>query len=228
MRKSFFVIGLFLFSALVVSADELGKYEVFLGYDWVKFNPSSACSTTTSTCVSGFLPSFNANGGNGQFVYNFAKGFGVAFDLGAVTKGELNHQAIDATVFNFVVGPRYTFRSHESRFQPFVQALFGGAYSTASTRLEILGGEVVNPLLFPPPTVVNPNLPFSTRFVTSRTGDAILVGGGLDIKISKHMTFRPIGADYYRTRLPGLLTGINHDANNFRYSVGVNFRFGAE
>ena len=141
MKKSLFVIGAVLLSALVASADEFGKYEAFLGYDWVKFNPSSSCSTTTSTCVStGLLPSFNANGGNAQFVYNFKKGFGVAFDFGAVTKGELNHQAIDATVVNFVVGPRYTFRFHESRFQPFVQALFGGAYSTASTRVDILGG----------------------------------------------------------------------------------------
>jgi hypothetical protein len=30
------------------------------------------------------------------------------------------------------------------------------------------------------------------------------------------------------TRLPSLLTGNHHDANNFRYSVGVNFLFGEE
>jgi hypothetical protein len=227
VRKSLFVIGAVLLSALVASADEFGKYEAFLGYDWVKFNPSSSCSTTTSTCVSaGLLPSFNANGGNAQFVYNFKKGIGVAFDFGAVNKGELNRQAINTTVLNFAVGPRYTFRFHESRFQPFVEALFGGAYSTASTQVDILGGEVVNPHVFPPP--INPNLPFETRFVTSRTGDAILLGGGLDIKINKHVTFRPIGADYYMTRLPSLLTGNRHDANNFRYSAGVNFLLGEE
>ena len=56
----------------------------------------------------------------------------------------------------------------------------------------------------------------------------MLLGGGLDIKINKHMTFRPIGADWYMTRLPGLLTGNHHDANNFRYSAGVNFVFGEE
>lgn len=56
----------------------------------------------------------------------------------------------------------------------------------------------------------------------------MLLGGGLDIKINKHMTFRPIGADYFMTRLPSLLTGNHHDASNFRYSVGVNFLFGEE
>jgi hypothetical protein len=230
MKRSLFVIGAVLLSALVASADEFGKYEAFLGYDWVKFNPSTSCTRTSLGCVSpaNFLPSFNANGGNGQFVYNFKKGLGVAFDFGAVTKGELNHQAIDATVVNFVAGPRYAFSFHESRFRPFVQALFGGAYSTASTRVDILGSNVVTPGIFPPPTVVNSDLPFSTRFVTSRTGFAMLVGGGLDIKVNKHVTFRPFGADYYLTRMPSLLTGNHNNANNFRYSVGVNFLFGEE
>jgi hypothetical protein len=230
MRKSLFVIGAVLLSALVASADESGKYETFLGYSLVRFNPHSGCSV--SDCVSSFLPQFNANGGDGQFVYNVHHNFGVVFDLGAVTKGELNQTAIDTTVLNFVVGPRYTYRHHESRFQPFVQALFGGSHATSSTHLNILGGEIVTPQIFPP-IVVNPNLPITARLVESRTGFAMLAGGGLDIKINKHMTFRPIGADYYLTRLPDFLTQNlpghhHHNANNFRYTAGVNFLFGKE
>jgi hypothetical protein len=230
MRKSLLLIGTVLLSALVASADDSGKYEVFAGYSFVRFNPNSACSA--SVCGPSVFPSFNANGGDGQFVYNTEKGIGVAFDLGAVTKGEFNHEAIDTTVLNFVVGPRYTYRRHDSRFQPFVQALFGGAYSTSSTHLDILGGTIVTPFLFPPITI-NPNLPITTRLVESRTGFAMLAGGGLDIKVNKHMTFRPIGADYYLTRLPDFLTqnlpGHHHrNANNFRYTAGVNFVFGNE
>jgi hypothetical protein len=30
----------------------------------------------------------------------------------------------------------------------------------------------------------------------------MLLGGGLDMKINKRVTFRPIGADWYMTRLP--------------------------
>jgi len=229
MKKSLFVIGAVLLSALVASADDSGRYEAFAGYSFVRFNPNSGCSA--SSCGS-FLPSFNSNGGDGQFVYNTEKGIGVVLDVGAVTKGTLNQTAIDTTVLNFVAGPRYTYRHHDSRFQPFVQALFGGAYSTASTQLGILGGEVVTPHIFPP-IVVNSNLPITARLVESRTGFAMLAGGGLDIKINKHMTFRPIGADYYLTRLPDFLTqnlpGHNHhNANNFRYTAGVNFVFGKE
>ena len=56
----------------------------------------------------------------------------------------------------------------------------------------------------------------------------MMAGGGLDIKINKHMSFRPIGADYYLVRLPSLLTGDTTNRNNFRYSTGINFLFGAQ
>ena len=101
MRKSFLLIGAVLLSALVASAtEESGKYETFAGYSFVRFNPNSGCSA--SVCGLNLVPSFNANGGDGQFVYNFNKGLGLAFDLGAVTKGELNRVAVDTTVLNFV------------------------------------------------------------------------------------------------------------------------------
>lgn len=229
MKKSLLLIGAVLLSALVASADDSGKYEVFAGYSFVRFDPNSGCSVTN--CGS-FFPKFNSNGGDGQFVYNTEKGIGVAFDLGAVTKGELNRLSVDTTVVNFVAGPRYTYRRHDSRFQPFVQALFGGAYATASTHIGILGGTIVTPFIFPPITT-NPNLPITTRLVASNTGFAMLAGGGLDIKFNKHITFRPVGADYYLTRMPDFLTQNlpnhqHHNSNNFRYTAGVNFVFGHE
>jgi opacity protein-like surface antigen len=222
MRKSLLVIGAVLLSALVVSADnDSPKYEAFAGYNFVRFNPASTA----------FIPSFNANGGNGQFVYNVWQNFGVVLDIGAVTKGTLNHLNIDSTALNFVAGPRYTLHLHESRFQPFVQALFGGVYATSSTHLDILGGTIVSPHIFQPINTITS--PITARLVESRTGFAMLAGGGLDYKINKHMSIRPIGADYYLTRLPDFLTQNlpghhHHNANNFRYSAGVNFTFGKE
>jgi len=245
MKKSSIVIAAILASALVASAEDSEKYETFLGYSFVKFNPDTRFFDITRPNPIFSLPSFNSNGGDGQFVYNLNrwKGIGVAFDAGAVTKGTWHNAPIDNTVVNFVAGPRYTFHN-ESRFRPFVQALFGGAYSTSSARVDILGGTIVTPPVFPP-VFVNPNGPLSTRVVASRTGFAMLVGGGLDFKVSKHVSIRPIGADYYLTRLPGVLTGNRippevcalegltdcgnrRGANNFRYTAGVNFMFGKE
>jgi hypothetical protein len=211
MRKIIAVIAALPLFAMVAGATDAPAAEAFLGYNFVRFNPNSD-----------FIPSFNANGGNGQFVYNLNKWFGGVVDIGAVTKGTLNGFNIDTTVLNFVAGPRFTYYNH-SRFKPFVQVLFGGAYSTASAPLQVLNGSVV----VPPGLPIGANLPISARLTASHTGFAMFAGGGLDIMISKHMAFRPIGADYYLTRLPSFFTGDSSNRNNFRYSAGVNFMFGA-
>jgi hypothetical protein len=88
-------------------------------------------------------------------------------------------------VLHFVAGPRLTFH-HESRFVPFAQVLFGGAYATTSARLTALPLGTVIPGLLPPGLVLDPNTPISTRLTASNTGFAMMAGGGLDIKISKH------------------------------------------
>ena len=54
----------------------------------------------------------------------------------------------------------------------------------------------------------------------------VMFGGGLDIKVNKHLAFRPFETSYYMTRIPSLLTGHISNRNNFRYAAGVNFLFG--
>lgn len=211
MRISY-LISAALLSASIAAATDWPSMETFLGYNFVRFNPNS-----------GYLPSFNANGGGGQFVYNVTPWIGGVFDMGAVTKGTLNQTPVDITVLNFVAGPRVTFHNH-SRFLPFAQVLFGGAYSTASTPITLIPGTTN---VFPPGVILNPLQPLQARINASNTGFAMMAGGGLDIKLSKHVAFRPIGVDYYLTRLPSLLTGNTSNRNNFRYSAGVNFLFGA-
>jgi hypothetical protein len=213
MKKLFvYTVGLLSF-ALVLSATDEPKMQTFLGYNLTRFNPSS-----------GYTPSFNANGGGGQFVYNFSHWIGGVFDMGVATKGTLRGAPIDSTVINFVAGPRFAWHNH-SRFIPYGEVLFGGAYTTASAQITALPlfGPVVSPA-----GIVPSGVPLTVRVNSSHTGFAMLAGGGLDIRISKHMSFRPVGADYYLTHLPDLLTGGSaSNRNNFRYTAGVNFWFGA-
>jgi hypothetical protein len=54
------------------------------------------------------------------------------------------------------------------------------------------------------------------------------LGGGLDIKLSKHVSFRPIGLDWFKTKLDGIRTLQSHSQDNLRYTAGVNFTFGAQ
>jgi Outer membrane protein beta-barrel domain len=213
MSKSVRILAAALLFAGAAAATDWQQYEVYLGYDFVRFNPNS-----------GFIPSFNANGGGGQFVYNFNKWIGAAVDLSGVTKGTLNGFGVDTTVASFTAGPRFTW-NHGGRWVPYGQVLFGGAYATTSTAIGVL--PLVDGAVLPPGIILPPGVPFSGRLGASNTGFAMLAGGGLDIKISKHVYFRPFEASYFLTRIPSFLTnGNTTNRNNFRYSGGVNFMFG--
>jgi hypothetical protein len=197
------------------------QYETFLGYSFVRFNPNSD-----------FIPSYNSNGGAGQFVYNFNRWFGGEIDAGGVNKGVLNifnpftgnlfnNGNVDTTTAWITAGPRVTFRGkgNDSRWKPFVHVLFGGAYTTAST-----------------PDNTSDFL--NSRLVASRWGFAMLAGGGLDIRVSRHFWFRPVGADYFLTRFQNnffgngvlvdgtVVNGNTTNRNNFRYTAGLNFTWG--
>jgi hypothetical protein len=211
VRKSLVVIGTVLLFALVGSAADYSRYETFLGYDFVGYYPNT-----------NYIPKAHFNGGSGEFVYNFNSWLGAVADLGAVHKGIWGGHTVDTTVANYVFGPRITF-SGSSKFKPFGQVLFGGAYGTTSTQVSLLPNGGAN---LPPNFVLPPNQPVTARIHASSNAFAMMAGGGLDIKFSKHMALRPIEFDYYLTRFSTPELGTSNQ-NNWRYTAGVNFMFGA-
>jgi hypothetical protein len=52
---------------------------------------------------------------------------------------------------------------------------------------------------------------------------AMTAGGGIDVKISKHFSIRPVQAEYFLTKIPD---GLINRQNNFRFGAGIVFRFG--
>ena len=210
MKKSLVVIGAVLLSAFVASADDVAKFETFLGYDFVGFYPNN-----------NVIPKAHFNGGSGEFVYNFSNWIGAVADVGAVHKGLIGGYNVDTTVANYLFGPRFAF--HHSKFSPFVQVLFGGAFGTTSTQVSLLPNGGAN---LPPWVVLPANTAVTARLHASQNAFAMIAGGGVDVKFSKHMAIRPIEFDYYQTRFsnPGLGTNTQ---NNWRYTAGVNFLFGA-
>ena len=205
MNKRIMALPVFLLCAFVAGATDNPQMETYLGYSFVRFNPAS-----------GQIPSFNANGGNGQFVYNIYKWLGAVGDVGAVNQGGING-IIDTTVVNFVAGPRIALHTH-SRFTPFGEVMFGGVYGTTSARVSALF----------PALARTPNFPVSARLNASEVVFAMMTGGGLDIKVSRSVAIRPIAADYYLTRVPDLLIRGTNNWHNWRLSAGVNFMFGAQ
>jgi opacity protein-like surface antigen len=199
MSKTAITGAAILMFGIAAQGQEYQKMDTFLGYTYTRF---------TST---GPIPAFNANGGSGQWAYNFNKWFSGVVDAGAVHNGSIPHIHLDTTIASFLGGPRVSFR--HGRVVPYVQTLFGGAYATTS---------VSEARFIPFPTP-----PGTTLSATKSTwGFAMTAGGGLDFKVSKHVNFRPIQAEYFLTRLePFAVLGTNTQ-NNFRYSAGVNFTYG--
>jgi opacity protein-like surface antigen len=52
---------------------------------------------------------------------------------------------------------------------------------------------------------------------------AMTVGGGVDVRVSKHVSIRPVNAEYFLTKIPD---GLNQRQNNFRLGAGIVLRFG--
>jgi len=205
MGKKTIVIGATLLFAFTAAAQEKAtQMETFLGYTFTRFNSATN------------IPAFSANGGSGQFVYNFNNSLSVVLDLGAVHNGNIHNIHLDSTAATFLLGPRFAVRRW-SRFTPYVQTLFGGVYGTTST--------AVNITVETPEGLVVPTGDF-LRAVKQQTAFAMTAGGGLDVKISKHVSFRPVQLEYLLTRLRNPVTNDHNNQNNLRYSAGVNFTFG--
>lgn len=52
---------------------------------------------------------------------------------------------------------------------------------------------------------------------------AMTAGGGIDFRVSEHLSLRPLQAEYFMTKIPN---GLNNRQNNFRYSAGVSLLLG--
>jgi outer membrane protein OmpA-like peptidoglycan-associated protein len=212
MKKCLAIIGVTALSVFTAVAADVPKAGVFLGYEYVRFNSATD------------VPAFSANGGSGQFTYNFNHWLSGVADLGAVHNGNISGTNLDSTFASYLFGPRVSIR--KGRITPYFQVLWGGVYSTSSTQIN---GLVSQPLLFSPnPPGLIPGQPITARVTASETAFAMTAGGGIDIKISRHVSFRPIGLDYYLTRMQNLRTAGDNNQNNIRYTAGVNFLIGGE
>jgi opacity protein-like surface antigen len=195
---------LVLLCSLAAFAQDVPKAELFLGYNYVRVN-----STTN-------ISSYSSNGGSSQFALNFGKWVSGVFDIGGYHNGVVNGYNIDNTMLSYMFGPRISVR--KGRVTPYFNTLFGGVWFGASTAKQVA-----------PCTGTSCSSSTTTgRAAGSLNAFAMAVGGGLDIKLSKHVAFRPIGLDYFLTRLKNPVLQDDHNQHNLRYSAGINFLFGGQ
>jgi outer membrane immunogenic protein len=115
---------------------------------------------------------FSLNGGNGFFIVNAPHGMSLVADLSAAYANNINGTTQTVTIFNYLFGPRYSYRAAH-RFTPFVQALAGGAKEMSNY------GYVQNVNAF-----------------------AASGGGGVNTVINRRIQWNIVEADYVYSRLP--------------------------
>jgi hypothetical protein len=210
----------FLFAACSVAQD-IPKAEVYGGYEFLRYNASAPVNA------------FTANGGAGSFQYNFNKWIGIVGELGGVHNGALSVGSSrtitpDQTAFTYLFGPRVFFNK-AGVVSPFLEFFAGGMHNSRSFNVP---NSLIPVGATPPPGVTVTPGNGVTKFASTQNAAALATGGGIDIRLSRLISFRPIELDYVPTHfspfnIPGLGT-INSTKwqQNLRYTAGLSFRFG--
>ena len=213
-----FSTALLLCSALLASAqspnsDEYPKVEVFVGYSalgeangrGISFGPNAFVGANYSAAKAGFEASI---------IRNFSKRFGIKGDFSAHFNNESASGPITACtpacttvtqgfqlktrVYNFLAGPEFKARNN-TRFTPFAHVLAGVAHTSA--------------------TFTTPSPTFNLLLKKSDNSFAMALGGGIDIRASKRISFRGL-MDYNPVFVHDSTSGTR---DLFRLSLGVLF-----
>ena len=136
-------------------------------------------------------PSSSCQGAGGTFAVSMNNWLGLVGDVGGCRVTGLPSGTASHEI-NYLFGPRLTYRTH-GRLTPYAQVLFGGERATAS----------------------------ATGFPsTSTNAFAMTFGGGADVQLTPHVSFRAIQFEYLYTHFGGA------KQNNLRIQSGLVYHFG--
>src|SRR5258705_3709139 len=212
LRAAILSGSVLLFGSMAFAQDN-PKVEVSVDYSYIHANPQN----------NDIIKPFSLNGGGGAAAFYFNKHIGIEAEFQGY--GSFTHSLVipagsaacpgatnclvtaQGNLFTYNVGPIVKFRT--KHFEPFVEAMFGGAHSNFYANLH--SGC--------PTCVVTNGSPSNNAF-------DFIIGGGIDIPLGKHIAFRPVQFDYLLTRFGNAFTAGNNNQSNFRYQAGVVVRFG--
>jgi len=213
--RSAILFGIVTLFGTVTLAQDYAKIEVPMQYSFMRFNPEN------SHIVSGF--SLNGGGGGVTVYLNHMLGIEAEFNGYASTTRTYTFPATanspcplgctlktSGDLFTYNVGPILKYRAEH--FEPFVETLFGGAHSNAYHNLFA----ACQPL---------PGSPCGGASGPSNNAWDFIIGGGLDIPVTKLIAIRPAQFDFVLTRFGNSFTHGNTNQSNFRYNAGVVLRF---
>ena len=199
-RSVLILWAVLLFGSMVFAQDD-SKIQITGNYSYIHANPQN----------NNIIPTFSLNGGGGSAAFYFSKYVGIVGEFegyGSYTHNFSNSYgsfSAQGNLFTYNVGPIAKVRI--SHFEPFAEALFGGAHSNFYGNLyNNCGGACVS------------KSPSNNAF-------DFIIGGGLDIRLSEHFVIRPAEVDYLLTRFGNAFTAGNNNQSNFRYQAGIQYRF---
>lgn len=205
------VVGIVPLFGTAAFAQDYAKVEVRANYSYMRFNPQN----------SNIVSSFSLNGGGGGIHVYLNHWLGIQGDFQgyASTTQTFTFPAIpnspcpagcvvrsSGDLFTYNVGPILKYRAEH--WEPFVETLFGGAHSNTYSNLARACQAACPGTLSP-----------------SNNAFDFMIGGGLDIPVSKSIAIRVAQVDYVLTRFGNNFTRGNNNQNNLRYNGGIVFRF---
>jgi opacity protein-like surface antigen len=200
------------------NAASSSKLSVFGGYSLLHYNNG----TDPARYGAGELDNTaNANGFVAAVAYDLSRTVALVGEYGFYHAGSVSNTGLPsgisakATAQTYLFGPKISHRS--GPITPFAQALFGGMHATFGESGSFSG------------TSISVTSPGANAF-------ALAVGGGLDWKVTSHVSIRPAQFEYLMSRFTNSNTftdsgvprpgdGGNGMQNNFRYSAGLVFNF---
>lgn len=208
-------------SATAQSKADKSKLSVFGGYSFLHYDNG----TDQSLYGPGEPDSTaNANGFVASAAYNVTHMVAIVGEYGFYHANSVSNTGAPsgisstANMQTYLFGPKVSF--HAGRITPFAQVLFGGAHANIKESEDQSG--------------------YTLSFTSpSANSFAWAGGGGVDWKVSRHISIRPAQFEYVMTRFSNANTvndsnnfgvprpgdGGNGTQNNYRYSAGLVFNF---
>ena len=166
--------------------------------------------------VSNIANRHSLNGGGGTFAYFWKDLFGVKADFQGyasntthfvVPAGNPNlppgKYNVQGNLFTYLFGP--VIQPRKMKYAPFGQILFGAGHTNVYSNLFKAAG--------------------SLGSAPSNNAFSMAVGGGIDIRLTDSIYFRPAEFDYLLTNFTNNYVSGTRIQSNFRYLAGLNFRF---
>ena len=145
---------------------------------------------------------FNNHGGSGSFTYNVSRWIGLTEEFGYyhfnrdVSPLSGSSTPVAGSFMSYLFGPRLNFRKYD-HFVPFGEFLVGGTRAG-----------------------------FELNGLSNQNAFAMVVGGGVDVVLTKNLAWRFAQLDYFMTSVTGPAVTATGRQNNFRAGTGLVLRFG--